>query len=87
MWGLDEQGQDSQSFGSVNPTYLTTARPGGIFFEISPFKNSHHLLSNVNGYSLWFMSTLLNDTNKLQNKELLGFEKHMPSGFHWLYWN
>jgi len=29
---------------------LTTARPGGIFFEISPFKNSHDLLSNVNDY-------------------------------------
>jgi len=32
---------------SVRPTaytYLTTARPGGVFFEISPFKNSHDLL-------------------------------------------
>ena len=43
MWGLDEPGQDSQGLGDVNPTYLTTARPGGIFFEISPFKNSHDL--------------------------------------------
>jgi hypothetical protein len=32
------------------------------FFEISPFKNSHDLLSNVNDYSLWFMRPLLNDT-------------------------
>ena len=41
MWGLDEIGRDSQGFNSVNPTYLSTARPGGIFFEISPFKNRH----------------------------------------------
>jgi hypothetical protein len=44
MWGLDEPGKDSQGFRGVNPTYLTTARLGGIFFEISPFKNSHDLL-------------------------------------------
>ncbi len=36
MWGLDEPGRDSQGFDSVNPTYVTTARPGGILFEISP---------------------------------------------------
>jgi len=35
MWGLDEPGQDSQGLGDVNPTDLTTARLGGIFFEIS----------------------------------------------------
>jgi hypothetical protein len=52
MCGLDEPGEDSQGFGGVTPTYLTTARPGGILFEISPFKNSHDLLSNVNDYSL-----------------------------------
>ena len=44
MWGLDEPDGDSQGFGGVNPTYVTTARPGGIFFKISPFKNSHDLL-------------------------------------------
>jgi len=44
MWGLDEPGKDSQGFQRGNPTYLTTARPRGIFFEISPFKNSHDLL-------------------------------------------
>jgi len=44
VWGLDEIDGDSQGFDSVNPTYLATARPGGIFFEISPFKNSHDLL-------------------------------------------
>jgi len=33
MWGLNEPGQDSQSFGDVNPTYLTNARPGGIFLR------------------------------------------------------
>ncbi len=44
---------------------MTTARPGGISFEISPFKNSHDLLSNVNDYSLWFRPTLLNDTKGL----------------------
>jgi hypothetical protein len=44
MWGLDKPGQDSQSFGGVNPTYLTTAKLGAIFFEIWPFKNSHDLL-------------------------------------------
>ena len=44
MWGLDEPGGDSQGFGGVNPTYVTTARPGGILFEISPLKNSHDLL-------------------------------------------
>jgi len=42
---------------------LTTARPGGISFEISPLKNSHDLLQNVNDSSLWFMPTLSNDTN------------------------
>jgi len=36
MWGLDEPGHNSQGLGDVNPTYLTTARPGGILFEISP---------------------------------------------------
>jgi hypothetical protein len=44
MWGLDELDRDSQGFRGVNPTYVTTARPGGIFFEILPFKNSHDLL-------------------------------------------
>jgi hypothetical protein len=44
MWGLDEPDGDSQGFPGVNPTYLATARPGGIFLEISPFKNSHDLL-------------------------------------------
>jgi hypothetical protein len=33
MWGLDKQGKDSQGFRGVNPTYLTTARPGGTFFR------------------------------------------------------
>ncbi len=65
MWDLDEPGKDSQGFRGVNPTYVTTARPGGIVFEISPFKNSHDLLQNVNDYSLWFMPTLLNDTEYL----------------------
>ncbi len=32
MWGLGEPDGDSQGFDSVNPTYLTTARPGGILF-------------------------------------------------------
>jgi len=62
MWGLGEPGKDSQGFRGVNPTYSTTARPGGIFFEISPFKNSRDLPWNVNDYSLWFMPTLLNNT-------------------------
>ena len=44
MWGLDEPGYNSQGFRGVNPTYSTTARPGGIFSEISPFKNSHDLV-------------------------------------------
>ncbi len=44
MWGLDEPEGDSQGFEGVNPTYVTTARPRGIFLEISPFKNSHDLL-------------------------------------------
>jgi len=44
MWGLDEPDGDSQGFRGVNPTYLATARSGAIFFEISPFKNSHDLL-------------------------------------------
>jgi hypothetical protein len=44
MWGLDEPGGNSQGFGGVNPTFVTTARPGGILFEISPLKNSHDLL-------------------------------------------
>ena len=63
MCGLDEPGKDSQGFQYANPTYLTTARPGGISFEISPLKNSHDLLQNVNDSSLWFMPTLSNDTN------------------------
>ena len=62
MCGFDEPGKDSQGFQYANPTYLTTARPGGISFEISPLKNSHDLLQNVNDSSLWFMPTLLNDT-------------------------
>ena len=33
MWGLSELGQDSQGFRGVNPTYLTTARLGGIFLR------------------------------------------------------
>jgi len=36
MWGLDEPGKDSRGFHGVNPTYLTTAKPSGMFFEISP---------------------------------------------------
>jgi hypothetical protein len=63
MWGLDEPDGESQGFRGVNPTYLTTARPGGISFEISPLKNSHDLLQNVNDSSLWFMPTLSNDNN------------------------
>jgi len=65
MWGLDEPDRDSRGFRGVNPTYLASAKPGGIFFEISPFKNRHDLLENVNAYSLWFMPTLLNDTEYL----------------------
>jgi len=64
MWGLEEPDRDSQGFRGVNPTYVTTARSGGIFFEISPFKNSHDLLQNVNDYALWFMQTLLDDTQQ-----------------------
>jgi hypothetical protein len=44
MWSLDEPEGDFQGFRGVNPTYLATARPGGIFFKISPFKNSHDLI-------------------------------------------
>ncbi len=33
MWGLDEPDGDSQGFRGVNPTYVTTARPGGIFLR------------------------------------------------------
>ena len=36
MWGLDEPDRHSWGFRGVNPTYLATARPSGIFFEISP---------------------------------------------------
>ena len=68
IWGLDEPEQDSQGFQGVNPTYLTTARLSGISFEISPFKNSHDLLWNVNDHSLCFMP-LLNDTNNLSRKK------------------
>ncbi len=35
MWGLDELDRDSQGFRGVNPTYLTTARSGGIFLDIA----------------------------------------------------
>jgi len=65
MWGFNEPVKDPQGFRGVNPTYVTTARLGGIFCEISPFKNSHDLLSNVEDYSLWFMPTLLNDASPL----------------------
>ena len=41
MWGLDKQGQDSQGFWRVNPTYVATAESCGILCEISPFKNYH----------------------------------------------
>jgi len=33
MWSLDEPERDSQGFRGVNPTYLTTARPSGIFLR------------------------------------------------------
>jgi len=33
MWGLDDPGDNSQGFRGVNPTYVTTARPGGIFLR------------------------------------------------------
>ncbi len=33
MWGLDELDANSQGFQGVNPTYVTTARPGGIFLR------------------------------------------------------
>ena len=47
-WDLDRPDRDSQGFNGVNPTSVTTARPGGILFEISPLENSHDLL--------WYMS-------------------------------
>jgi len=80
MWGLDEPVKDSQGFHSVNPTYLATARPGGIFFEISPFKNRYDLLENVNDYSLWFMPTILNDTNKLTRLVSYGNQAGLQKG-------
>jgi len=33
MRGLDEPGKDSQGFRGVNPPYVTTARPSGIFLR------------------------------------------------------
>jgi hypothetical protein len=33
-----------QMFCGVNPKYLATAEHGGIFCEISPFRNRHYLL-------------------------------------------
>ncbi len=33
MWGLDELDANSLGFQGVNPTYVTTARPGGIFLR------------------------------------------------------
>ena len=51
--GLEGPGGDSQGFRGVTPTSVTTARPGGILFKISPFENSHDLL--------WYVD----DTNRL----------------------
>ena len=64
-WGLDEPDGVSQGFHGVNPTSVTTPRPGGILFEISPFENSHDLLWYMNDYSIWLMEKLLSDTDPL----------------------
>jgi hypothetical protein len=37
-----------------------------------PFKNSHDHLWNVNDYSVWFMPTLLNDTQQ-QGEKGIGY--------------
>jgi hypothetical protein len=34
---------DSQGFCGVNPEFSATAKPGGIFFEISSFEKAHGL--------------------------------------------
>ena len=39
IWGLAKFLGDYQEFGGVNPKYLATAKSGGIFFEISPFRD------------------------------------------------
>ena len=44
-WGLNNPEGNSKGFCGVNPSSATTARPGGILFEISPLENSHDLLS------------------------------------------
>ena len=50
-WALDGPDGDSQGFHGVNPTSVTTARPSGILFKISPFENSHDLLWYMNDAS------------------------------------
>jgi hypothetical protein len=47
----------------VNPKYLTTAKPGGIVSEISPFENCHDLVPPEWPLSTSMMPTL-SDTAK-----------------------
>ena len=57
--GSNESAGDSEGFQGVNPTSVTTARSGGILFEISPLENSHDLLWEINGAScLWINQSL-----------------------------
>ncbi len=46
IWGFEKSGANYQSFGGINPIYLSTAKSGGIFFEIPPFEDSHPLPDN-----------------------------------------
>jgi hypothetical protein len=39
-WGLNNPEGNSKGFRGVNPSSVTTARPGGILFEISPLENT-----------------------------------------------
>jgi hypothetical protein len=50
--------------GEAGGRYLIdSAFSGKPDFAVAIYENIHDLLSNVKDYSLWFMPTLLNDTN------------------------
>lgn len=45
--GFNEAMGDSIGSSGANPEFLATAKPGGTFFEISPFEEAHGLILNI----------------------------------------
>lgn len=48
--GFNKSVGDSQGFCGVNPEFSATAKPGGIFFEISSFEKAHGLKLQERGF-------------------------------------